>query len=341
MIIESGYSLQEHNSFGFDVLANFFTSAGSELDVVEALEWAKQNGQPIYPIGGGSNILIVDSPPGLVLHINILGIEHHLEEDDEDSVLLRIGGGEDWTRLVEHTIERGWFGLENLALIPGSAGAAPVQNIGAYGVELSDVLEKLEVVDRETRESFELSAKECAFGYRDSAFKGEFRDRYIITHLWLRLSLKETPVVEYPALRQALASPDHSCAREVFDAVVRIRSQRLPLPEELGNSGSFFTNPVISKKEAQLLTESFPELPQWPTENGEVKLAAGWLVEQCDWKGFREGEVGVYPHQAMVLVNYGDGTGAQILSLAKKIIASVEEKFGVLLTIEPNIIRND
>jgi len=338
VIIESGYPLKAHNSFGFDVTARFFAAAGSEFDVIEALEWAEQNGQPIYPLGGGSNTVMVDAPAGLVLHINIAGVEHYPEEDG--SVLLRVGGGEDWPRLVDHTVKQGWFGLENLALIPGNAGAAPVQNIGAYGVELSDVLEKIEAVDRETGEIVELSAEQCEFAYRDSAFKGVLHGRYIITYLWLRLSLSDSPVIEYPALRQALNDPDNSSAREVFEAVVSVRSKRLPNPQELGNAGSFFTNPILSKKTAEILTEQFPDLPQWPTDDGQVKLAAGWLVEQCGWKGFREDAVGVYPHQAIVLVNYGGATGAQILALAKEIIASVEKKYGVLLEIEPNVISN-
>ncbi|MGB0865514.1 MAG: UDP-N-acetylmuramate dehydrogenase [Granulosicoccaceae bacterium] len=339
MFIESGYSLKEFNSFGFDVTARFFSAAGSEFDVIEALEWAEQNGQPVYPLGGGSNTIMVDAPPGLVLHINILGIEHFPQEDG--SVLLRIGGGEDWPRLVAHTVEQGWYGLENLALIPGNAGAAPVQNIGAYGVEISDVLEKLEAVDRETGEVVEIGAEACDFAYRDSAFKGKLRGRYIITYLWFRLSLKDSPVVEYPALLKELRDPEHCSAREVFDAVVSIRSRRLPVPEELGNAGSFFTNPIVSPQLAQTLTEQFADLPQWPTDEGEVKLAAAWLVEQCGWKGFRDGDVGVYPHQAIVLVNYGGATGQQIMQLAQEIIASVDKKFGVVLEIEPNVIRND
>ncbi len=338
MIIESGFSLKTLNSFGFDVTARFFSAAGSEFDVIEALEWARQNGQPVFPLGSGSNTVMVDAPAGLVLHINILGIEHYPQDDG--SVLLRIGGGEDWPRLVAHTVEQGWFGLENLALIPGSAGAAPVQNIGAYGVELSDVLDKLEAVDRESGEVMELSAQQCAFSYRDSAFKGELQDRYIISHLWLRLSLKDSPVVTYPALRAALSDPENSNAAEVFDAVVSIRSRRLPVPSELGNAGSFFTNPIIPTALAKVLTEQFSDLPQWPMESDKVKLAAAWLVENCGWKGFREGEVGVYPHQAIVLVNYGGASGADIMALAAEIIASVEKKFGVLLEIEPNVIRN-
>lgn len=338
MIIESGYSLKALNSFGFDVTARFFTAAGSEFDVIEALEWGKQNGQPVHPLGGGSNTVMVNAPAGLVLHVNILGVEHHLEDDG--SVLLRIGGGEDWPRLVAHTVEQGWYGLENLALIPGNAGSAPVQNIGAYGVEISDVLEKIEAVDRETGEIVELSAEDCAFAYRDSAFKGELKGRYIITFVWFRLSLTDNPLVEYPALRKELNDPDNCTAREVFDAVVSVRSRRLPTPEEFGNAGSFFTNPIVTPETAKVLTEQFSDLPQWPTDEGQVKLAAGWLVEQCGWKGFREDEVGVYPHQAIVLVNYGGATGAQILSLAEEIISSVEKKFGVVLEIEPYVIQN-
>lgn len=338
MFIESGYSLKELNSFGFDVTARFFASAGSEFDVIEALEWAQQHGQPVYPLGGGSNTIMVDAPSGLVLHVNILGVEHHPEQDG--SVSLRVGGGEDWPRLVEHTVKQGWFGLENLALIPGSAGAAPVQNIGAYGVEISDVLEKIEAVDRQSGEIIELSAEQCSFSYRDSAFKRELNDRYIITHLWLRLSLTDKPVVTYPALREALHDPDNTNAQEVFNAVVRIRSRRLPSPSELGNAGSFFTNPIVDASMAEQLLSQFPEMPQWPTDEGKVKLAAGWLAEQCGWKGFREDEVGVYAHQAIVLVNYGGATGAQIMALAQEIRASVDKKFSVNLEIEPNIIQN-
>jgi len=338
VIIESGYPLQAHNSFGFDVEARFFTSAGSEQDVIEALEWAESHGQPIFPLGGGSNTVMVDAPTGLVLHVNIEGIEDHTE--GEDGVLLRVGAGEDWTRLVEHTVEQGWFGLENLALIPGNAGSAPVQNIGAYGVELADVMVKLEAIDRETKTLVELSADDCAFAYRSSRFKGADKDRYIITHIWLQLSLKDNPVVEYPALRQALSHPDDCTAREVFDAVVSVRSARLPAPEHLGNAGSFFTNPLVNTELATRLAKEFPELPQWQVNDNIVKLSAGWLVEQCGWKGFRDDEVGVFPHQAIVLINYGKGTGSQIIALANDIIASVEKKYGVTLEIEPNVINN-
>ncbi len=338
MFIESAYSLRQHNSFGFEVEAAFFARAGSEDDLREALAWSSENRQPLFALGGGSNTVFAGPPAGLILHIGIKGIEH--EYGDDGSVLLRVGAGEDWHTLVSHCLEQGWHGLENLALIPGGVGSAPIQNIGAYGVELSKVFVQLEAIDREDGQAVTLDKEACAFGYRDSAFKNHWKDRYLISRVWLKLHTEPNLTVDYPSLKSALQGRDDIGPRDVFDAVVSIRKARIPDPAEIGNSGSFFTNPIVSAEQAQTLLSKHEQMPHWHQADGSVKLSAGWLIEFCGWKGHRDGHVGVHENQALVLLNLGDATGHDILALAEAIAKSVKETFAIELTIEPTVLAN-
>ncbi len=338
MFIESAYSLREYNSFGFDVIAAFFARAGSEEDLREALTWCQDNQQPLFALGGGSNTVFVGPPSGLVLQIGIKGIEH--ERQDDGSVLLRVGAGEDWHSLVAHCLEQGWHGLENLALIPGAVGSAPIQNIGAYGVELSDVFVQLEAIDRQDGSAVTLDSDACAFGYRDSAFKQHWKDRFLISRVWLKLHTTPTLKINYPALRSALQDRSDVTPKDVFDAVVSVRKARIPDPAEIGNTGSFFTNPIVTTTQAEALLCDYPDMPHWPQDDATQKLSAGWLIEACGWKGHRNGAVGVHENQALVLLNLGDASGHDILALAEQIADSVESRFNLRLTIEPTVLKS-
>lgn len=342
MNIQNQYSLREHNSFGFDVCAEHYVRVETPDALHEALAEARQQHWPVMPLGGGSNLLLTRDLPGLVLQMALPGIE--LFEDDGDALLLRVGAGENWHALVEHCIERGWRGLENLALIPGCAGAAPIQNIGAYGVELVDVFDSLEAIELASGEAVEFSRDDCRFGYRDSAFKRELAGRFAITAIRLRLSRTAPLNIGYGALASELERADvqSPSVRDVADAVIRVRRSKLPDPAELGNAGSFFQNPVIDAEQFSALQKTHPNLPHYPQADGRIKLAAGWLVEQAGWKGYREGAVGVHRQQAIVLVHHHregtQGSGAQVLDLARRIAADVQARFNVELEIEPRVI---
>ncbi len=328
--------LKDFNTFGLDASAAHFFEAKTEADVRSVL---KKTPRPILVLGGGSNILLTQKTVGgLVLKNSILG--KSVEKRFKNTVWARVGGGENWHETVMWSLENGLAGLENLSLIPGTVGAAPIQNIGAYGVELKDVFLKLEAIDLETGRKRSFSAKECHFGYRDSFFKKELRGRFLISAVWFRLFLKPKINVSYGAIADVLnekgiASPT---ARDVSEAVISIRRSKLPDPAVIGNSGSFFKNPTIERAFFEKISTKWPKMPAWPQENGSVKIPAGWLIEQCGWKGQRLGNAGCYEKQALVLVNLGGATGAEVWALAEKIIASVAEKFGIRLEAEVNVI---
>jgi UDP-N-acetylmuramate dehydrogenase len=306
-------------------------------DLPAACEWARQASLKLVPLGQGSNVVLAGDLDALVLRLANRGVD--VLEDNDNGVLLRIAAGEDWHQLVRWTLAEGYFGLENLALIPGTAGAAPIQNIGAYGVELQSCLERVHTVDIATGRGLVMSASECRLGYRDSIFKGSLRDQVVITAIELRLSRSARVNLGYPALAaffRARQSQDVSPA-EVFEAVVSIRRARLPDPSRLPNVGSFFKNPLVSQADAATLALQYPGLPVFPQANGMAKLAAAWLIERCGWKGYREGDVGVHPEHALVLVNYGEARGDQLLALAGRIVASVREAFGLELAVEPRV----
>ncbi len=335
--VQQQVPLLKYNTLALPSTAEYFCKVSSESELQEALAWARQKQLPITLLGGGSNVVLASDLAGLVIYIAISGIEL-ISEPNQAEKLIRVGAGEDWHQLVLYTLQQGWYGLENLSLIPGLAGAAPIQNIGAYGVELSDRFHSLETIELSSGQSITMTLEDCEFGYRDSFFKGAGRDQYVITTVNLKLSAKVNLCLEYPALQQYLKAKTLAevTPQQVSDAVCAIRRSKLPDPTEIPNAGSFFKNPVISSEQVETLKQKYPGLVSYEQADGRKKLAAGWLVEQAGWKGITSSGVGVHDHQALVLVNY-HGTGKDLLSLAGDIQASVLDKFGVSLEIEPRV----
>jgi UDP-N-acetylmuramate dehydrogenase len=334
MQIQENISLRQYNTFGIEALARHFAVITSVEDIEEAS--GLQYNQLLI-LGGGSNLLLTKDLDGLVLKINIRGITKVTET--ESSVILKVGAGENWHQFVESCIEANLGGVENLSLIPGNTGASPMQNIGAYGVEIKDVFQELEAYDLQEKVVRKFSRSECEFGYRESAFKHRYRNRFVILNVSLRLSRQPVFNISYGAIADELEKMGVTTLtlRAVSQAVINIRRSKLPDPSVIGNAGSFFKNPVVSPAKFEELKVQFPAIPHYPA-GADVKLAAGWLVEQCGWKGFRRGDAGCHAKQALVLVNYGDAKGNEILILSNEIIDSVQARFGVLLEREVNII---
>ncbi len=337
MKIQENISLKPFTTFGIDKKAKFFTTVETLDELKAALLAAKEKQLPVFILGGGSNILLTRDIDGLVIKLEIKGI--NLVKEDGDELWVEVGAGEMWHELVLHSIAQDWAGLENLSLIPGTVGASPMQNIGAYGVEIKDVFDSLQAMHRETLEMQTFDAEACLFGYRESVFKQNFKDQFVITSVTFRLSKTPNFHLEYGAIREVLAANgiDQPSIRAISDAVIQIRQSKLPDPKEIGNAGSFFKNPTIPSSQFDALKSSYPSIPGYPSAEG-VKVAAGWLIEQTGWKGKRIGEVGVHAKQALVLVNYGGGTGEEIKKLSEQIQASVYDKFGVQLQAEVNFI---
>ena len=337
LLIEENRSLRPFNTFGVDVRARYFTEACDDNEVREALAAAQRLGVPLRVLGGGSNLLLTRDVEALVLRLNSRGIR--VLADAGEQVLLEAEAGEPWHPFVLHSLELGLAGLENLSLIPGTVGAAPIQNVGAYGVEISDVFAGLTALDRTSGELCEFDAAACAFAYRDSLFKRQ-AGRFVILRVRFALQRTARLRLEYGPLRQRLQQmgAEQPTPRDVSDAVCAIRREKLPDPQVLGNAGSFFKNPLVSPVQAAELRQRYPELVAYPQCDGQVKLAAGWLIEQAGWKGFREGDAAVHNLQALVLVNHGEASGLQILLLAQRIQMDIAARFGVELEIEPNVI---
>lgn len=337
MKIQENISLKPFTTFGIDKKAKFFTTVETLDELKAALLAAKEKQLPVFILGGGSNILLTRDIGGLVIKLEIKGI--NLVKEEGDQLWVEVGAGEMWHELVLHSIEQDWAGLENLSLIPGTVGASPMQNIGAYGVEIKDLFASLQAMHRETLEMQSFDSEACQFGYRESVFKQAFKDQYVITSVTFRLSKTPNFHLEYGAIREVLAANgiDQPSIRAISDAVIQIRQSKLPDPKEIGNAGSFFKNPTIPTIQFDALKASYPSIPGYPSAEG-VKVAAGWLIEQTGWKGKRIGEVGVHVKQALVLVNYGGGTGEEIKKLSEQIQASVYDKFGVQLQAEVNFI---
>ena len=337
MKIQENISLKPFTTFGIDKKAKFFTTVETLDELKAALLAAKEKQLPVFILGGGSNILLTRDIEGLVIKLEIKGI--NLVKEEGDQLWVEVGAGEMWHELVLHSIAQDWAGLENLSLIPGTVGASPMQNIGAYGVEIKDVFDSLQAMHRETLEMQSFDAEACRFGYRESVFKQTFKDQFVITSVTFRLSKTPNFHLEYGAIREVLAANgiDQPSIRAISDAVIQIRQSKLPDPKEIGNAGSFFKNPTIPNAQFDALKASYPSIPGYPSAEG-VKVAAGWLIEQTGWKGKRIGEVGVHAKQALVLVNYGGGTGEEIKKLSEQIQASVYDKFGVQLQAEVNFI---
>lgn len=333
--VQPQVSLKPFNSFGVDVKARLFAEAHSDADVREALTYATAHDVPLLVIGGGSNLLLTADIPALVLRMASRGIR--ILSDDGTKVVIEAEAGEPWHPFVQHTLAQGLAGLENLSLIPGTVGAAPMQNIGAYGVEIKDVFAGLTALDRQSGELRDFTLAQCNFAYRDSVFKQE-PGRWLILRVRFTLDRAAHLHLEYGPVRQRLTEQgiDHPTATDVSQAICSIRNEKLPDPAVLGNAGSFFKNPLVSAALVAQLKIEYPDLVAYAQPDGQMKLAAGWLIERAGWKGFRDGDAGVHKLQALVLVNYGSATGLQLLNLAQHIQKDISERFKVDLEMEPN-----
>ncbi|RYG48744.1 MAG: UDP-N-acetylmuramate dehydrogenase [Chitinophagaceae bacterium] len=336
MQVQENFSLRKYNTFGIDAKAARFAAFRDQMQLAALLDLIQD--RPFMVLGGGSNLLLTGDVNGFVLKNECKGIK--LVGEDEDHVYVRAGAGENWHQFVLHCIANNRAGVENLSLIPGCVGASPMQNIGAYGVEIKDVFHELRayhVADRVVH-TFDLS--QCEFGYRESVFKRKYKGQYIILDVTFRLRKRPIFNTSYGAIEEELAKMGikEPSIRAISDAVIRIRSSKLPDPAQIGNAGSFFKNPSVSAEKFAKLQQHFPKIVGYKNDDGSIKLAAGWLIEQCGWKGFRDGDAGVHAKQALVLVNYGAAKGAEIYALSEKILVSVLEKFGVELEREVNVV---
>ena len=331
--IQESIDLKPFNSLAISAIAQYFCGVENITQLKMALSFAKTNNLKITPIGGGSNLVLAGDIDGLVIHIDLKGVT--AEAISKTQVDIKFAAGENWHAMVGYCLENQWYGLENLALIPGNIGAAPIQNIGAYGVELCDFLQSVEVINLATAEVETLSARDCKFGYRTSVFKQSAKDRYIILSVTLRLSTVAQVNSEYPSLKVALAS-NQPTPEDIYQAVCKIRRDKLPDPAQIPSVGSFFKNPIIASEVANTFAIDYPELPIYPHTESTLKVSAAWLIEHCGFKGYRKGNVGVHHNQALVLVNY-QGSGEDILALADEIISKVLQKFSVRLELEPRV----
>lgn len=339
MRAEQGAELQPYNTLALSARATTLVHATSEQDVRDAIALAKVKDLPLIPLGGGSNVVLAGDLDAVVIRMALTGVSELSR--NANSVLLRVSAGEGWHDFVSWCLEHEFYGLENLALIPGTVGAAPIQNIGAYGVELEQFVEAVSVIDLTSAEARVLTHKACEFGYRDSVFKRELRDRVVITSVDLRLSLQPTLNIDYPSLLNYLnADGETATPRSVFNAVVAIRQARLPDPAEHPNAGSFFKNPVVGQASGAYLRTRYSRLPVFPQPDGRMKLSAAWMIEHCGWKGLERDGVGVAANHSLVLVNHGSDDGAVLLALANDIRDSVRNAFGYELEIEPRVIAS-
>lgn len=333
----SDYQLQKHHTFGTKATAKHYFEF-TELEDLEGFitttnEW--QN-MPLLILGEGSNLLFVNDFQGLIINPNIPGIK--IAHEDRNNIWLEVGAGVVWDDLVEYAVFNLWGGIENLSLIPGKVGAAAVQNIGAYGMETQTRIESVTGFDLESQTSYTMDVADCQYAYRDSIFKNLLKERFIITSVSFKLDKFPEFILNYGDLKNEVEKLGPINLRNIRKAVVGIRESKLPDPKVYGNAGSFFKNPIIESKLAAQLLSTYTNMPHYPATDGKTKLAAGWLIEQCGWKGFRRGDTGVHEKQALVLVNYGDATGKEIYDLSEEIKQSVKEKFGVELEREVNVI---
>ena len=334
MEVKGNYDLKEYNTFAIGVKCKYFAEADSEeelLDFVRTYEWKSEE---MLILGGGSNFLFTEDFDGTVFYPAMKGIE--VTGEDEDFVYVRVGAGEVWDDWVAWAVERGYGGVENLSLIPGHVGAAPVQNVGAYGMEAGDTIYEVEVIRLETADRVRIAAADCCFAYRDSIFKKAWKNQYLITRVVFRLTKKPEFRLDYGTIRHELEkSGGEISLKTIRQAIIRIRREKLPDVAVLPNAGSFFKNPVVSKDMAERLVRQYPELPVYPVDDESRKLAAGWMIEQCGWKGKNLGKAGVHEKQALVLVNRAGASGTEIACLANEIKKSVFLKFGIWL--EPEV----
>jgi len=337
MQIEKNKSLKEYNTFGIDCAAKYFISISSQEELLETLK-SKLHSK-LFILGGGSNMLLTKDIDALVLHINLKGIK--VVNETNHHVFLKVSAGENWHEFVQYCINNNFGGIENLSLIPGNVGTAPIQNIGAYGVELKDVFESCSAINIKTLKNEEFSNSDCKFGYRNSIFKNEVKGKYIITDVTFKLTKNEhTKSISYGAIKNELAAHniEDPNISDISKAVIAIRESKLPDPKKLGNSGSFFKNPIVDFAAFNLFSKQFPEAPFYKISDTSYKIPAGWLIEQSGFKGKQFGDAGVHKNQALVLVNYGNATGEEIWNLALKIQAKVKEDFNITIEPEVNVI---
>lgn len=336
MQIQENFSLKPYNTFGINVKARFFSPFSTTEQLIELR--AQNSELRTFILGGGSNILFTKDFDGLVLKNEIRGIQK-IKEDNE-KIYVRVGAGENWHQFVLGCIKNNWAGVENLSLIPGNVGASPMQNIGAYGVEIKEVFHELKAFHLQERVKYTFGLKDCRFGYRDSVFKNNYKDQFVITEVTYELNKIPKYNTSYGAIQQELErmGVTELSIGAVSQAVINIRTSKLPDPAVIGNAGSFFKNPTVSKQQFEKLKSEFPNIVGYNNDDNTVKLAAAWLIEQCGWKGYRKGDAGCHEKQALVLVNYGNAAGKEIYDLSEEILQSVKEKFDVELEREVNVI---
>jgi UDP-N-acetylmuramate dehydrogenase len=328
-------SLKKYNTFGLDYKADCLISIETENEVVKILQNQHSLKQPLFVLGGGSNILFTKDPKETILHAEIMGID--ITEQNTEYIIVSSGAGVIWDDFVKWAVNSGFGGLENLSLVPGLVGATPVQNIGAYGVEAKDYIEKVRAVSLTDGSIREFCTDECRFGYRDSIFKNELKGKYLITKVWFRLSVKPVFNLMYGSLKEETKKFGEVSLNTVRQAVINIRTAKLPDPANTGNAGSFFKNPVLSPSAADMFKQKYPSVPFYSEPSGDIKIAAGWLIDQCGWKGKRLGDAGVHDQQALVLVNCGKAKGEDILRLSEEINKSVYDRFGIGLEREVEV----
>jgi len=336
MNVQTNFSLKNFNTFGIDVKAKQFIEVQNTEELNHILK--RFYTAEIFVLGGGSNMLLTQDMSKTVIFVNTKGID--IVEENDEHIIVRVAAGENWHDLVMWSVKKDYGGLENLALIPGHVGTAPIQNIGAYGVELKDTFVSCSAIHRQTLAKKQFNLEDCKFGYRQSVFKSELKNQYIITSVNFKLTKNNHQIhTEYGAVKEELGKMQVSQPRpaDVAQAVISIRQSKLPDPRDIGNSGSFFKNPILPKTQYNNLKNEFPNLPSYPVDDEHVKVPAGWLVEQSGLKGYRDGDTGVHKKQALVLVNYGKASGQQVLALSKKVQQTVQEKFGIALEAEVNI----
>ena len=338
MNIIENYPLLKLNTFGVDVKAKYFTSINTINELIEVTKTNVFKDLELLILGGGSNILFTKDFDGLVILNNIKGKE--IIDQNQQSIFLKIGAGENWHELVMYCVDNGWGGIENLSLIPGNTGTAPMQNIGAYGVEIKETFIELEALEISSGKIVKFNNSDCEFGYRESVFKNKMKNQYIILNI--TLELKKNPVlnINYGDVKAILESQNikNPTIKEVSNAIISIRQSKLPDPKKIGNSGSFFKNPIVSLNQLELIKKKYPNVVNYEINENEFKIAAGWLIERAGWKGKKFNNYGIHEKQALVLVNYGLANGMEIFELSEKIILDIKDKFGITLEREVNII---
>ncbi|MBP1539940.1 MAG: UDP-N-acetylmuramate dehydrogenase [Prevotella sp.] len=336
MTDEKGYNLKSRNTFGISATCDRFVEFSSTDELISLLPLIR-TADPLLIVGAGSNLLLTGDFHGTVVHSAIMGRE---AQEDGNDMLLRCGSGETFDDIIAYSLEKGWHGAENLSLIPGEVGASAVQNIGAYGVEAKDIIECVEAVEIETGKTLTISNAECQYAYRQSRFKQEWKGRFIITHVTYRLSRSFVPQLGYGNIRSVLLRQgiDNPTPQQLRQIIIDIRREKLPDPAVEGNAGSFFMNPIIDNNTFARLIERYPDMPHYPVDGAGTKIPAAWLIDQCGWKGRTVGHAGVHSRQPLVLVNRGGATGEEIVNLCNLIRHDVEQKFGITISPEVNIV---